>query len=100
MNQYNASSSVQQHIGWSGVDLEGMRHPAIFVVRGRIDERSLFHKSFDVRSGVGESDRDDIELRRLAALIEFAQERQITLAHVAPRRPEDQQYRPTFLRRI
>ena len=90
MNQSDASLSIQQHVCRSGVDLEGLCRPAIFVVRSGIDEcsGSLFDKLLDVRSRVGKSDRDDTELRRFVVLIEFAEERQITLAHFAPRRPE------------
>src|ERR1044071_6721289 len=81
MHQCDTALSIHKHVRRSGVDLEGLCHPAILVVGSRIDERfgSLFDKSLDVRSGVGESNGDDTEFRRLVVSIEFTEERQITL---------------------
>ena len=69
MDEQDNSLCIQQHVRRSRVDLEGLRHPTVFVVRARKEEcpARSFYEPFNVRSRVGESNRDETQLRRLVA---------------------------------
>src|SRR6478752_10465492 len=93
MDKHDISPSIDEHVCRRRVDLESIRHPAIFVIGGRKNKYvgTSFYKPFHIRSRVGKADRNHTELRWSRLPIEPLKHRQLSLADVTPGRPKHQQ---------
>ena len=100
MGQHNVALAIQQDQGRGRGHFERLRHVVVDVERGRKRERFRvrFDKPFHVAPAVGKPDRNHTELSRLFFGGELREQRQLLLAHLAPRRPEHKQGRMALQR--
>jgi hypothetical protein len=58
MDKHNVSPSIDKNVRRRRVDLEGIRHPSVFVIGSGENKHAGagFHKRFDIRSRISKAD--------------------------------------------